>query len=67
MDQMLGTYSCKHVTNRWPLAMFLNMINIAVFTSFIIYDEINPVRQSTHNVLAQNTKCYGRAFDVMVS
>ncbi|XP_050340237.1 piggyBac transposable element-derived protein 4-like [Bactrocera neohumeralis] len=46
MDQMLTGYSCKRSTNRWPLAMFYNMLDIAGLASFIIYDELNPTKQS---------------------
>lgn len=46
MDQMLGTYSCKRSTNRWPLAMFYNMIDIAALAAFIIYNEIKPVKKT---------------------
>ncbi|XP_039968970.1 uncharacterized protein LOC120780787 [Bactrocera tryoni] len=46
MDQMLTGYSCKRSTNRWPLAMFYNMLDIAGLASFIIYDELNPAKQS---------------------
>ncbi|XP_039970002.1 piggyBac transposable element-derived protein 4-like [Bactrocera tryoni] len=46
MDQMLTGYSCKRSTNRWPLAMFYNMVDIAGLASFIIYDELNPAKQS---------------------
>ncbi|XP_039953236.1 piggyBac transposable element-derived protein 4-like [Bactrocera tryoni] len=46
MDQMLTGYSCKRSTNRWPLAMFYNMLDIADLASFIIYDELNPAEQS---------------------
>ncbi|XP_054083377.1 piggyBac transposable element-derived protein 4-like [Zeugodacus cucurbitae] len=46
MDQMLTGYACKCSTNRWPLAMFYNMLDIAGLASFIIYDELNPAKQS---------------------
>ncbi|XP_053945819.1 uncharacterized protein LOC128855153 [Anastrepha ludens] len=46
MDQMLTGYSCKRSTNRLSLAMFYNMLDIAGLASFIIYDELNPAKQS---------------------
>lgn len=46
MDQMLGTYTCKRSTKRWPLAMFYNMVDIAALAAFIIYDEMSPGRKS---------------------
>lgn len=39
MDQMLSTYSTKRKTNRWPLAFFYNMIDVAALASYIIYME----------------------------
>ncbi|XP_054747560.1 piggyBac transposable element-derived protein 4-like [Anastrepha obliqua] len=45
-DQMLTGYSCKRSTNRWPLSMSYNMLDIVGLASFIIYDELNPAKQS---------------------
>lgn len=42
MDKMLTHYTTKRRTNRWPLAMFFNMIDIACLASYIIYSENNP-------------------------
>ncbi|XP_075158521.1 uncharacterized protein LOC142231772 [Haematobia irritans] len=46
MDQMLGTYSCKRATQRWPLAMFYNMLDVAVLAAFTIYNEMKPIKRS---------------------
>lgn len=46
MDQMLGTYTCKRSTNRWPLAMFFNMVDIAALAAFISYNEMKPIKRS---------------------
>lgn len=46
MDQMLGTYTCKRATRRWPLALFYNMVDIAALASFIIYDELQTTNLS---------------------
>ena len=46
MDQMLGTYSCKRATQRWPLAMFYNMLDVAALAAFTIYNEIKPIKRS---------------------
>lgn len=35
MDQMLGTYSTKRKTNRWPLAFFYNIIDVVGLASYI--------------------------------
>lgn len=46
MDQMLGTYSCKRATQRWPLAMFYNMLDVAALAAFTIYNEMKPIKRS---------------------
>ncbi|XP_075162441.1 uncharacterized protein LOC142235097 isoform X1 [Haematobia irritans] len=46
MDQMLGTYSCKRATQRWPLAMFYNMVDVAALAAFTIYNEMKPIKRS---------------------
>lgn len=46
MDQMISGYSCKRGTNRWPLAMFYNILDIAGLASFIVYNHLQPVKQS---------------------
>lgn len=45
MDEMLTTFTCKRSTNRWPLAMFFNMIDIAGLAAYIIHDEMAPKKQ----------------------
>lgn len=37
MDQMLGTYTCKRRTRRWPYAFFFNILDIAALATHIIY------------------------------
>ncbi|KAM4025402.1 piggyBac transposable element-derived protein 4-like isoform 1-T1 [Anomaloglossus baeobatrachus] len=39
MDEMVGEYSCKRQTKRWPVVLFLNMLDVAALNSFIIYTE----------------------------
>lgn len=46
MDQMLGTYTCKRGTKRWPLAMFYNIVDVAALASFIAYNDLNPSQKS---------------------
>lgn len=43
MDKMLGEYTVKRRTLRWPLAFFYNMIDVTGLASFIIYREHKPV------------------------
>lgn len=46
MDQMVSGYSCKRSTNRWPLAMFFNMLDVAALAACIIHDELNNTSRS---------------------
>lgn len=46
IDKMLGTYSCKRKSNRWPMAVFSNIIDISALNAFVVYNEINPNFQS---------------------
>ena len=42
IDQLVGSYSCKRQTNRWPIALFSNLIDLSALNGFVIYKEINP-------------------------
>lgn len=42
VDKMLSCYSCKRKTNRWPMSVFSNMIDISALNAYIIYNEVNP-------------------------
>lgn len=39
---MLSCYSCKRKTNRWPIAVFSNIIDISALNALIIFKEIDP-------------------------
>lgn len=47
VDKMLSCYSCKRKTNRWPMAVFSNMIDISALNALIIFKEIHPNWQTT--------------------
>lgn len=47
MDKLLGEYTTKRKTNRWPLALFYNVIDIAALAAYIIYMDHNPMFSST--------------------
>lgn len=47
MDKMLGEYSCKRRTNRWPLAFFYNILDVAALAAHIVYMENNPFLKKT--------------------
>lgn len=50
-DQMCSLMSCSRKTNRWPMAMFYGILNIAFINSYIIY---------AHNVLSKGEKPLNR-------
>ena len=39
---MISTYTCQRKTNRWPCAVFDNILNVSALNSFIIYSAIFP-------------------------
>ena len=42
LDQLVKTYSCKRVTNRWPLAIFYYMVDVAAYNSSVCFMNKNP-------------------------
>lgn len=42
MDQLVRTYSCKRQTNRWPVALFCNFIDLSALNAYVLWTEINP-------------------------
>lgn len=46
MDQMLGKYTCKRSTKRWPLAYFFNLLDVAALAAYIIHDELVPQKKT---------------------
>lgn len=47
MDKMLGEYSCKRRTLRWPLAFFYNMLDVSALAAYVIFQENNTVKSAT--------------------
>lgn len=41
LDQLVGTYTVKRKTNRWPHAMFCNMIDISAINAYVLWLEMN--------------------------
>ena len=35
LDQLVGNYSCKRITNRWPVVVFYWMIDVAAYNSAV--------------------------------
>lgn len=42
VDKMVSCFSCKRKCNRWPMAVFSNIIDISALNGYIMYSEINP-------------------------
>lgn len=49
MDQMLGRYTTKRRTKRWPLAFFYNILDLAALSSYIIYVSNNSMLRKRSN------------------
>ncbi|XP_065364356.1 uncharacterized protein LOC135957517 isoform X1 [Calliphora vicina] len=46
VDKMLSCYSSKRKTNRWPMAVFANMIDISALNAMIIFKDVKPKWQT---------------------
>lgn len=46
LDQMCHTYTCQRGTNRWPLAFFMNLLNVSDIAAFVIYNTVYSIEQS---------------------
>ncbi|XP_049913866.1 piggyBac transposable element-derived protein 4-like [Epinephelus moara] len=42
LDKVVGTYSCRRRTNRWPLALFHNVIDVSLYNAFVLWTSIEP-------------------------
>lgn len=42
LDQLVNTYTCKRKTNRWPLIIFYNILDISAYNAFVLWTAINP-------------------------
>lgn len=42
LDRMAGEYTCQRMTRRWPMALFMNMIDLAGVNSFILWKDVHP-------------------------
>lgn len=51
MDQMLGNYTCKRKTRRWPLAMFFNLVDLSALAAYVLYSETQGTNNSRRSFL----------------
>ncbi|KAJ7984206.1 hypothetical protein DPEC_G00364900 [Dallia pectoralis] len=42
LDKVSGTYSCRRMTARWPLAVFHNILDVSSYNAFMIWREVHP-------------------------
>lgn len=47
VDKMIFCYTCKPKTNRWPMVVFANIIDISALNAYIIFKEMNRNWQTT--------------------
>ncbi|XP_017479434.1 PREDICTED: uncharacterized protein LOC108368975 [Rhagoletis zephyria] len=47
IDQLIETYTCKRQTNRWPVAVFSNIVDISALNAYVLWTEINPLWNAT--------------------
>lgn len=42
VDQMVGTYTCKRQTQRWPMVLWYNMLDVATLNAYSIFKAQHP-------------------------
>ncbi|CAJ1070000.1 piggyBac transposable element-derived protein 4-like isoform X4 [Xyrichtys novacula] len=42
LDQRVNTYSVGRKTQRWPLALFFNILNVSALNAFILWRQVDP-------------------------
>lgn len=48
IDQMIGTYTCRMATRRWPVAVFLLMLDVAALNSWVVCAESGIFSDARH-------------------
>jgi hypothetical protein len=38
LDKVIGTYSCRRMTARWPLVIFHNIIDVSSNNAFVLWN-----------------------------
>ena len=44
---MVGAYTGRRQTRRWPLKLFFNLLDVAALNAYTIYRQVHPDQQST--------------------
>lgn len=42
LDQMVGTFCSKRKVNRWPMALFCNILDVSAVNAFVVYTKMFP-------------------------
>lgn len=42
MDHLVSIFTCRRKTNRWPMVLFYNMLDVAGVAAFVIWLSLNP-------------------------
>lgn len=49
LDKLVGTYSCRRKTSRWPLALFFNLLDVSAYNAFVLWKSVSPEWESNKN------------------
>lgn len=42
LDKVVGTYSCRRKANRWPLALFHNLLDVSLYNAYVLWTSAEP-------------------------
>ena len=42
MDHLASIFTCRRKTNRWPMVLFYNMLDVAGVAAFVVCVSLNP-------------------------
>ncbi|XP_058235984.1 activating transcription factor 7-interacting protein 1 isoform X4 [Hemibagrus wyckioides] len=42
LEKVIGTYTCRMKTNRWPQMMLFNMVDITAYNAYVIHTAVDP-------------------------
>ncbi|KAJ8383623.1 hypothetical protein AAFF_G00215940 [Aldrovandia affinis] len=42
LHKVVGTYSCRRKSNRWPLTLFYNILDVSAYNAFVLWVAVDP-------------------------
>lgn len=42
VDKKIASYTCRRKTNRWPVVVFTNILDISVINAFVLFNSVCP-------------------------